>query len=106
MLTEKYEVIYSKGQIDSLETLDEVHFIKERKSTEKKGEIEYYEEFFTIAPDSIGHIYVASSEALFASNFISVLSIRNDSTPIIGRGNWRKFETLTFEEMERLGFTS
>ena len=63
----------------------------------------YYEERFTIAPDSIGHIYVASSKTLFASNYISAVEIRADSTQIIGRAEWQSTETLTFEEMERLG---
>lgn len=102
LLTEKYEVGYTKEQVDSIYLLDEERYIKERKSNIKKDSIEYYEEFFTLAPDSIGHIYVASSNALFASNFISALSIRADSTQLIGRGNWKFFPTLTLEEMERL----
>lgn len=103
LLTEKYEVGYTHAQRDSILLVDESHDIQERKSSIKKDSIEYYEEFFTIAPDSIGHIYVASSKALFASSFISALSIRADSTQLIGRGNWKEFPTLTFEEMERLG---
>ena len=103
MLTEKYELIYTEQQKDSVLLIDEDRIIKERKSIEEKDQIELYEEFFTIAPDSIGHIYVASSRPLFASNFISAVEIRNDSTLIIGRGNWKSFETVTFEELERLG---
>lgn len=106
LLTEKYEVGYTEDQVDSVLAMilpGEERFIKERKSSITKDSIEYYEEFFTLAPDSIGHVYVASSEALFASNFISALSIRADSTRLIGRGNWKEFPTLTLEEMERLG---
>ncbi|MEO9801818.1 MAG: hypothetical protein ABJF04_01165 [Reichenbachiella sp.] len=103
LLTEKYEVGYTEDQVDSIYAIDEERFIKERKSSITKDSIEYYEEFFTIGPDSIGHIYVASSKALFASNFISAMSIRADSTKLIGRGNWKAFPTLTLEEMERLG---
>lgn len=106
LLTEKYEVGYSEDQVDSVMAMilpGDDRYIKERKSSITKDSIEYYEEFFTLAPDSIGHIYVASSEALFASNFISALSIRADSTKLIGRGNWKEFPTLTLEEMERLG---
>ncbi|MEP2023676.1 MAG: ABC transporter substrate-binding protein [Reichenbachiella sp.] len=106
LLTEKYEVGYTKDEVDSILAMTlsgKERFIKERKSSTKKDSIEYYEEFFTLAPDSIGHVYVASSEALFASNFISALSIRADSTQLIGRGNWKEFPTLTLEEMERLG---
>lgn len=106
LLTEKYEVGYSEDQVDSVTAMilpGDERYIKERKSSITKDSIEYYEEFFRLAPDSIGHIYVASSEALFASNFISALSIRDDSTVLIGRGNWKEFPTLTLEEMERLG---
>ena len=106
ILTEKYEVGYSEDQVDSVMAMllpGEERFIKERKSSITKDSIEYYEEFFSLAPDSIGHVYVASSKALFASNFISALSIRADSAVLIGRGNWTEFPTLTLEEMERLG---
>ncbi|WP_420579848.1 hypothetical protein [Reichenbachiella sp.] len=106
LLTEKYEVGYSEDQVDSVMSTilpGDDRFIKERKSSITKDSIEYYEEFFTLAPDSIGHIYVASSKALFASNFISALSIRDDSTKLIGRGDWKEFPTLTLEEMQRLG---
>lgn len=103
LLTNKYEIVYTKGQVDSLLVLDETRVFKERKSTEHKDVIEYYEEFFVIEPDSIGHIYVASSKPLFASTFISAIEVRDDSTLIVGRGNWKEFETLTFEEIERLG---
>ena len=106
LLTEKYEVGYVKDQVDSVLALSipgSERYVKERKSSITKDSIEYYEEFFTLAPDSIGHVYVASSKALFASNFISALSVRADSTRLIGRGNWKEFPTLTLEEMERLG---
>ncbi|MEO9966887.1 MAG: hypothetical protein ABJF11_13910 [Reichenbachiella sp.] len=102
LLTEEYEVGYTEDEVDSIRAVDASRFIKERKSSITKDSIEYYEEFFTLGIDSIGHIYVASSKALFASNFISALSIRADSTLLIGRGDWKFFPTLTLEEMERL----
>ncbi|MBU2913754.1 hypothetical protein [Reichenbachiella agariperforans] len=103
LLTAKYERRYSEEQKDSILNDDPTRIIKQRRSIKEKDVIDYYEEFFRIAPDSIGHIYVASSETLIASNYISALEIRADSTKIIGRGEWRDSETLTLEEMERLG---
>ncbi|MFY0628125.1 MAG: hypothetical protein JXR07_17640 [Reichenbachiella sp.] len=103
MLTEKYENIYTEEQKDSVLLIDESKIFKERKSIEEKDVVEYYEEFFKIAPDSIGHIFVASSKPLFASSIISAVEVRNDSTIIVGRGAWKNFETITFEELERLG---
>ncbi|MGL1889426.1 MAG: hypothetical protein OCD76_23125 [Reichenbachiella sp.] len=103
LLTSKYEITYFEYQKDSILRIDSDRVIKERKSIKEKDVMEYYEEFFTIAPDSIGHIYVASTKALFASSYISALEIRNDSMVLIGRAEWRNVESLTFEEMERLG---
>ncbi|PIB34813.1 hypothetical protein BFP72_05035 [Reichenbachiella sp. 5M10] len=103
LLTEKFEVEYTKQEADSIRREDDTRIIKEKRSIKEKDVQVYYEEFFRIAPDSIGHLYVASSKTLFASNYISAVEIRADSTKIIGRGEWRDSETLTFEEMERLG---
>lgn len=103
MLTEKFELVYSEEEKDSLLVKDEDAIIKERKSIEEKDVIEYYEEFFKISPDSIGHIYMASSKPLYASNIISAIEVRADSTVIVGRGEWKNFATITFEELERLG---
>lgn len=103
MLTRKFERVYSEEKADSIRTADPERVIKERRSTKEKGETEFYEEFFRIKPDSIGHIYVASSNTLFASNYISAIEIRADSTVIIGRGEWRDSESLTLSEMEKLG---
>jgi len=103
LLTEKYEIEYSEEEAELIKEREPSRIIKERKSIHEKDVMEYYEEFFKIAPDSIGHIYVASSKVLFASNYISAIEIRGDSTQIIGNGAWRNSETVTFEEMERLG---
>ncbi len=102
LLTEKHEISYVEDQVDLIYARGGGRFIKKRKSSITKDSIEYYEEVFRLAPDSIGHIYVASSNALYASNFISALSVRADSTKLIGRGSWKEFPTLTLEEMERL----
>lgn len=103
LLTEKYEIQYKPEEAEAIRSAAPDRIIKERKSIHEKDVIEYYEEFFKIAPDSIGHIYVSSSKVLFASNYISAIEIRADSTQIIGNGAWKNSETLTFEEMERLG---
>lgn len=103
MLTKKFERVYSAERADSIRSADPERIVKERRSIRAKGETEYYEEFFRIKPDSIGHIYVASSNTLFASNYISAVEIRADSTVIIGRGEWRESESLTLSEMEKLG---
>lgn len=102
LFTEKYEIGYVEDQLDSVNALPG-HLIKQRKSVITKDSVEYYEELFVFPKDSIGHVYVASSNALFASNFISAFSMRNDSTRLIGQGAWQGVETLTLDEMERLG---
>jgi len=103
-LTSEYEVEYTKAEADSLmETKERSAIVKERKSRVTKDSIEYYATFLTIAPDSIGHVYVASSKPIIASNIISAIEVRGDSTGIIGRGKWKEFDILTFEQLQRLG---
>lgn len=99
-LTEVVELIHSGNGIDSLRAKGRI--IKQRKSIRNKGDKVYFEEVLKIKPDSVGHIYVASSKPLFASNYVSAVEIRNDSTIVVGRGNWLDFEMLTYEELERL----
>lgn len=108
MLTQTYEDTLSRAEADSV-SLIPGRIVKERKPRDEKGNItyendsiEYYEEHFVIAPDSIGHIFLASSNPLHAANLVSAVEIRNDTIPLIGRGNWTNFEMLTMEELEGL----
>ncbi|MDN5203171.1 ABC transporter substrate-binding protein [Fulvivirgaceae bacterium BMA10] len=61
-----------------------------------------------IPADSLGHLYLASSDDLIIANTISALEARGDNLPVVGVEDWLKMETTEFDQMERLGicFTS
>lgn len=62
-------------------------------------------DILNIKPDSIGHIFVVGSEQLIASNTISGVDTRADKNPIpvIALDDWLDYETMSFEQLERLG---
>ena len=65
--------------------------------------IVYYEEPFYMAPDSVGHILAATRSNLYASNMISAIESRRDSTRLYGYGDWLDFTMLSFAQLDRLG---
>lgn len=104
LLTEIYEVALTQEEADSLLLIDEV-LVKERKiklKDEEEDSIFYYQEFFSIAPDSIGHIFVSSSKPLHASSFISSVEIRPDTVPLLTNGPWMNYDMLTIDQLQRL----
>ncbi|MDN4164831.1 ABC transporter substrate-binding protein [Cytophagales bacterium LB-30] len=56
----------------------------------------------TIPHDSIGHIFVAAGEQLIASNTISGIDTRGDAIPLLTLEDWLDYETMSFEQLERL----
>lgn len=114
--TEQYEVrldtMYSQDEIDSIALIpgrvvrtrslrneDTGRIIKDRNGEDV---IESYELKFTVEPDSIGHIFVATSSNLLANNFTSIVEVRSDSIGIIGYENWLDFSLVSFAQLERL----
>jgi hypothetical protein len=55
-----------------------------------------------IAPDSIGHIFVASNNELIGANTISGVETRRDGFMIIGNENWIDFKSLSLEQLAML----
>ncbi len=99
-----YEVALDEKQRDSLIQIDE-NLVKERKIEMKNNAPDstlYYQEFFSIAADSIGHIFVSSSKPLHASSFISAIEIRPDTISLLANGSWMNYEMLTIDQMQRL----
>lgn len=114
--TEEYEVRldnqYSQREIDSI-TLIPGRIVRTRSlRNERTGRIvrdedgeevtEYYEVRFTVQPDSIGHIFAATSSNLLANNLISMVEVRTDSIGIIGYENWLDFSLVSYDQLERL----
>ena len=59
-------------------------------------------EIFVIAPDSIGHIFVATNKELIAASAISGLETRADSITLIGYEEWLDYKSISFNQMEML----
>lgn len=115
LLTHTYKVALSIKQKDSIMLIDSslVKFrtpkpedLKKLKKLENNEEYEdsifYYQKKFTIAHDSIGHIFVSSSKPLHASSFISAIEIRSYVIPLLTNAPWMNFEMLTTSQLERL----
>lgn len=58
-----------------------------------------------IQPDSIGHIFIASSDATVPTEAMSAIISRGDSIKIMGVGNWFESNNAGFGIMEGLGVT-
>ncbi len=114
--TEEYEVrldtMYSQEEIDSI-ALIPGRIVRTRslrneetgkiiKDEEGEDVIESYEVKFAIQPDSIGHIFAATSSNLLANNFISMVEVRSDSIGIIGYSDWLDFTLVSYPQLERL----
>ncbi len=114
--TEQYEVrldtMYSQSEMDSISQIpgrlvrtrslrneDTGRIIRDENGDDV---IETYEVKFTVQPDSIGHIFAATSSNLLANNFISMVEVRSDSIGIIGYENWLDFSLVSYPQLERL----
>lgn len=114
--TEQYEVrldtLYSQDEIDSIALLPG-RIVRTRslrneetgriiRDDEGNDVIESYEVKFTVQPDSIGHIFAATSSNVLANNFISMVEVRSDSIGIIGYEDWLDFSLMSYAQLERL----
>ena len=61
-------------------------------------------ELLKIAPDSIGHVFVASSDELIVAEVGSAVTTRGDSTAVLGLGSWLNFKYADYGSMEKLNF--
>ncbi len=55
-----------------------------------------------IAEDSIGHIFVASTNQVVVASSISAVAARTDNIPIIGFTDWLNLRVVRYEQLERL----
>ncbi|MBV6643792.1 MAG: hypothetical protein KI791_23955 [Cyclobacteriaceae bacterium] len=114
--TDQYEVrldtMYAQAEMDSI-ALIPGRIVRTRSlRNEETGRIirdnngddviETYEVKFTVQPDSIGHIFAATSSNLLANNFISMVEVRSDSIGIIGYSDWLNFSLVSYAQLERL----
>ena len=58
---------------------------------------------FLLKIDSIGHIFIASDNKAIASEVMSAITSRGDTTQLIGVGNWFSTANASLDLMESLG---
>ena len=108
-LTSSREVTLTRQARDSLLTLP-YRRVNQREPTKKEianpnmptDSLIFYEDRYDLGIDSIGHIFVASTNSLIAANVVGGVEVRGDKIPIIGMGEWLNFNVLTLEQLERL----
>ncbi len=108
-LTSSREIIVSREERDSLLLLP-YRRISDRQPTEQErrdpniptDSLLYFEDRYDLGIDSIGHIFVASTNSLIAANAVGGVEVRGDRIPIVGLGEWLNFNVLTLEQFERL----
>ncbi|MEQ9099952.1 MAG: tetratricopeptide repeat protein [Imperialibacter sp.] len=102
-LSFKKEVeIKSKERLDSMLLKPDKYIVKSKQKTFGKDSLVYIEEVWSIKRDSIGHIMIASSNPLFATNTISAIEIRPDKIPVIGREDWLDIPQVNYDQVERI----
>ncbi|MFC2126007.1 hypothetical protein ACFLU5_14485 [Bacteroidota bacterium] len=103
-------------KITGLDTISIFNTLTKKYSLKDTMEIEKYDslmstvaedstiqtEFFFIEPDSIGHVFVASSKELLGASAISGVETLNDTILIIGNEDWLNFKSVSLEQYERM----
>ncbi|MBV6647749.1 MAG: ABC transporter substrate-binding protein [Cyclobacteriaceae bacterium] len=69
---------------------------------EDQDTVVYYEMTFDIPKDSIGHIMMSTRSNGMVNAITSAVEARNDSTQILGYGDWLKFKIFSYDQWERL----
>ncbi|MBR9998330.1 MAG: amino acid ABC transporter substrate-binding protein [Cyclobacteriaceae bacterium] len=108
-----YDLLMNKVNIDQLaltaedsqRIIKKYHlesYLEEYQMKNRMGENGRPLEILSIAPDSIGHIFVASNNELIGANTISGVETRRDNIMIIGNENWLDFKSLSLEQLAML----
>ena len=90
---------------DSMKLIRKYHLesiFEEYQARNRPGEVGKPLEILAIAPDSIGHIFVATNNELIAANAISGVETRRDDILIVGNENWIDFKSLSLEQLAML----
>ncbi|MEM6524810.1 MAG: hypothetical protein AAGF85_09105 [Bacteroidota bacterium] len=102
MEKDSFDIIITKGiHKDSTRQILDLLLVKDTKL----GDADSNEarERYQLAPDSISHIFVASSDGLVASKVISAVDTRGDSIHVIGPASWLELPVINYEAYNRLG---
>lgn len=99
---DSFQIIATKKiKKDSSKLILDMLLIENVKITDASNE--EAKEDYGIKPDSIGHIYVASSNDLISSKVLSAVETRGDSIVVIGSADWLKLASIKYDTYNRLG---
>lgn len=93
-------IINKKINKDSTRAILDLLLISNRKI--KEASTEEARDKFKIAPDSVGHIFVASDNDLISSKVISAVETRGDSIIVVGSANWMELPAINYDTYDRL----
>lgn len=93
-------IINKKINKDSTRAILDLLLISNRKI--KEASTEEARDKFKIAPDSVGHIFVASDNDLISSKVISAVETRGDSITVVGSANWMELPAINYDTYDRL----
>ena len=99
--TDRAREIYD-SLTSSLPVVDSVEL---QRMLDKELEVRFLpqKDSFLLKIDSIGHIFIASDNKAIASEVMSAITSRGDTTQLIGVGNWFSTANASLDLMESLG---
>lgn len=101
MEKDSFNIIISKKiERDSSRAILDLLLISDVKI--KEAATEEARENLTIGLDSVGHIFVASSNDLISSKVISAVETRGDSITVIGSADWMELPAINYDSYTRL----
>ena len=98
---EGFEIIITKRvSKDSTRQILDLLLVTDKKIGE--AATDEAKERYQIAPDSIGHIFVASNNDLISTKVLSSVETRGDSIQVIGSAKWLELTAIDYEVYRRL----
>lgn len=98
---EGFEIIITRRiRKDSTRQILDLLLVTDKKIGEAASD--EAKERYQIAPDSIGHIFVASKNDLISTKVLSSVETRGDSIQVIGSANWLELTAIDYEVYRRL----
>ncbi len=99
VLAEKEKVYYRHWELDSLRKLPEPPIYKRVLNIDDTAK--YFVEYLSIAKDSIGHTFIASSSGALGSTAVSALEQRDDNMMLVGHESWLTNKLVNFTQLSR-----
>ncbi len=102
-LAEDSVAIIDVRKIDKNNTREILDLLLIESARLRDASSEEAKESYEIKLDSIGHIFVASSNDLISSKVLSAVETRGDSIVVIGSSNWLELPVIKYDMYSKLG---